>query len=100
MAPLGAKLALDVVGGYDGAPAAVQCEGCTKDNAQVRELSFLHSRDVTFAVFPGTAGGQTQARAALASLTLAYDTGTGALTAAGANGSVSVADSLATAPVQ
>ena len=36
---------------YDGAPAAGQCEGCTKDNAQVRELSYLHSRDVTFAVF-------------------------------------------------
>jgi predicted dithiol-disulfide oxidoreductase (DUF899 family) len=36
---------------YDGAPAAGQCEGCTKDNAQVRELSFLHSRNVTFAVF-------------------------------------------------
>ena len=36
---------------YDGAPAAGQCEGCTKDNAQVRELAFLHSRDVTFAVF-------------------------------------------------
>ena len=36
---------------YDGAPAARQCEGCTKDNAQVRELSYLHSRDVTFAVF-------------------------------------------------
>ncbi|HEY0387889.1 MAG TPA: DUF899 family protein [Gaiellales bacterium] len=36
---------------YAGAPAAAQCEGCTKDNAQVRELSYLHSRDVTFAVF-------------------------------------------------
>jgi predicted dithiol-disulfide oxidoreductase (DUF899 family) len=36
---------------YDGAPAAEQCEGCTKDNAQVCELSFLHSRGVTFAVF-------------------------------------------------
>jgi predicted dithiol-disulfide oxidoreductase (DUF899 family) len=36
---------------YDGAPAAEQCEGCTKDNAQVGELSYLHSRDVTFAVF-------------------------------------------------
>jgi predicted dithiol-disulfide oxidoreductase (DUF899 family) len=36
---------------YEGAPAAGQCEGCTKDNAQVRELSFLHSRDVTFVVF-------------------------------------------------
>ena len=36
---------------YGGAPAAGQCEGCTKDNAQVRELSYLHSRDVTFAVF-------------------------------------------------
>jgi predicted dithiol-disulfide oxidoreductase (DUF899 family) len=36
---------------YDGLPAAAQCEGCTKDNAQVGELSYLHSRDVTFAVF-------------------------------------------------
>jgi predicted dithiol-disulfide oxidoreductase (DUF899 family) len=36
---------------YAGAAAAGQCEGCAKDNAQVRELSFLHSRDVTFAVF-------------------------------------------------
>ena len=36
---------------YDGAPAAGQCEGCTKDSAQVRDLSFLHSRNVTFAVF-------------------------------------------------
>ena len=36
---------------YDGAPAAEQCEGCTKDSSQVRELSFLHSRNVTFAVF-------------------------------------------------
>jgi predicted dithiol-disulfide oxidoreductase (DUF899 family) len=36
---------------YDDASAAGQCEGCTKDNSQVRDLSFLHSRDVTFAVF-------------------------------------------------
>jgi predicted dithiol-disulfide oxidoreductase (DUF899 family) len=36
---------------YDGEPAARQCEGCTKDNGQVQELSFLHSRGVTFAVF-------------------------------------------------
>jgi predicted dithiol-disulfide oxidoreductase (DUF899 family) len=34
-----------------GAPAAEQCEGCTLYNGQVRELSFLHSRDVTYAVF-------------------------------------------------
>jgi predicted dithiol-disulfide oxidoreductase (DUF899 family) len=27
----------------------VQCEGCTLYNGQVRELSFLHSRDVTYA---------------------------------------------------
>jgi len=36
---------------YDAAPAADQCEGCTKDTMHVRELSYLHSRDVTFAVF-------------------------------------------------
>jgi predicted dithiol-disulfide oxidoreductase (DUF899 family) len=34
-----------------GRPAAEQCEGCTLYNGQVRELSFLHSRDVTYATF-------------------------------------------------
>jgi predicted dithiol-disulfide oxidoreductase (DUF899 family) len=34
-----------------GGSAAEQCEGCTLYTGQVRELSFLHSRDVTFAVF-------------------------------------------------
>jgi predicted dithiol-disulfide oxidoreductase (DUF899 family) len=32
-----------------GRPAADQCEGCTLYNGQVRELSYLHSRDVTYA---------------------------------------------------
>lgn len=36
---------------YDGRPAAEQCEGCTFFNGQVRELSPLHSRDVTYATF-------------------------------------------------
>jgi predicted dithiol-disulfide oxidoreductase (DUF899 family) len=36
---------------YPGKPAAEQCEGCTLYNGQVRELSYLHSRDVTFATF-------------------------------------------------
>ena len=35
---------------YDGASAAHQCEGCTKDISQVLELGYLHSRDVTFAL--------------------------------------------------
>ena len=34
-----------------GESAAKQCEGCTWVTSQVRELSYLHSRDVTFAVF-------------------------------------------------
>jgi predicted dithiol-disulfide oxidoreductase (DUF899 family) len=34
---------------HAGMPAAVQCEGCTLYNGQVRELSFLHSRDATYA---------------------------------------------------
>ena len=34
-----------------GRPAADQCEGCTVYTTQVRELSYLHSRDVTYAVF-------------------------------------------------
>jgi predicted dithiol-disulfide oxidoreductase (DUF899 family) len=34
---------------YAGKPAAEQCEGCTLYNGQVRELSFLHSRDATYA---------------------------------------------------
>ena len=33
-----------------GRPAPEQCEGCTLYTSQVRELSFMHSRDVTFAV--------------------------------------------------
>ena len=32
-----------------GAPAAEQCEGCTYYTTQVGELSYLHSRDVTYA---------------------------------------------------
>lgn len=36
---------------YPGQPAAEQCEGCTFYNGQVRELSYLHSRDVTYATF-------------------------------------------------
>ena len=34
---------------HAGRPAAEQCEGCTFYTSQVRELSFLHSRDVTYA---------------------------------------------------
>ncbi|HWH12935.1 MAG TPA: DUF899 family protein [Solirubrobacteraceae bacterium] len=34
---------------HTGRPAAEQCEGCTLYTAEVRELSFLHSRDVTYA---------------------------------------------------
>jgi predicted dithiol-disulfide oxidoreductase (DUF899 family) len=34
-----------------GRPAAEQCEGCTVYTAQVRELSYLHSRDATYATF-------------------------------------------------
>ena len=36
---------------HDGRPAAEQCEGCTWVTTQVAELSYLHSRDITFAVF-------------------------------------------------
>jgi predicted dithiol-disulfide oxidoreductase (DUF899 family) len=36
---------------WDGHPAAEQCEGCTWVTTQVAELSYLHSRDVTYAVF-------------------------------------------------
>jgi predicted dithiol-disulfide oxidoreductase (DUF899 family) len=36
---------------HTGSSAADQCEGCTFFTGQVLELSYLHSRDVTFAVF-------------------------------------------------
>jgi len=36
---------------HAGKPTAEQCEGCTWVTSQVRELSYIHSRDVTFAVF-------------------------------------------------
>jgi predicted dithiol-disulfide oxidoreductase (DUF899 family) len=35
---------------HHGHPAAEQCEGCTWCNGQVRELSYLHARDITYAV--------------------------------------------------
>lgn len=34
-----------------GQPAPEQCEGCSFYTSQVRELSFIHSRDVTYATF-------------------------------------------------
>ena len=34
---------------YPGKPAAQQCEGCTIFTSQVRELSYIHARDVTYA---------------------------------------------------
>ncbi|HVH82085.1 MAG TPA: DUF899 family protein [Stellaceae bacterium] len=36
---------------HAGRPAAEQCEGCTWYTSQVRELTYLHSRDVTYATF-------------------------------------------------
>jgi predicted dithiol-disulfide oxidoreductase (DUF899 family) len=35
---------------HDGHPAAEQCEGCTWNNTQVTERSYLYSRDITYAV--------------------------------------------------
>jgi predicted dithiol-disulfide oxidoreductase (DUF899 family) len=35
---------------HTGHPAPEQCEGCTCVTTQVAELSYLHSRDITFAV--------------------------------------------------
>jgi predicted dithiol-disulfide oxidoreductase (DUF899 family)/DNA-binding transcriptional ArsR family regulator len=35
----------------DGHPAAEQCDGCTWVTTQVSELSYLHSRGITYAVF-------------------------------------------------
>ena len=34
-----------------GQPAPEQCEGCTLYTTQVAELSYLHSRDITYATF-------------------------------------------------
>ena len=36
---------------HDGKPAKDQCEGCTFFTGHARELSYLHSRDVTYATF-------------------------------------------------
>lgn len=36
---------------HTGKPAAEQCEGCTFNSGQALELSYLHSRSVTYAVF-------------------------------------------------
>lgn len=36
---------------HPGQSASAQCEGCTWVTSHVRELSYIHSHDVTFAVF-------------------------------------------------
>lgn len=36
---------------FTGEPAEEQCEGCTFCNGQVRELSYLNARDITYATF-------------------------------------------------
>lgn len=36
---------------HAGRSAADQCEGCTSNSGHVLELAYLHSRDVTYAVF-------------------------------------------------
>lgn len=36
---------------HTGQPASGQCEGCTFFNSQVRELSYLHARNITYATF-------------------------------------------------
>lgn len=36
---------------HTGQPAAQQCEGCTFSTTHITELSYLHSRDVTYATF-------------------------------------------------
>ncbi|MDX1883821.1 DUF899 family protein [Mycolicibacterium sp. 120270] len=36
---------------HPGKPAPEQCEGCTWVTTQVQELCYLHSRDITYAVF-------------------------------------------------
>jgi predicted dithiol-disulfide oxidoreductase (DUF899 family) len=36
---------------WPGRPAGEQCEGCTWVMSHVGELAYLHSRDITFAVF-------------------------------------------------
>jgi predicted dithiol-disulfide oxidoreductase (DUF899 family) len=36
---------------YTGQPAPEQCEGCTFSTTHINELSYLHSRDVTYATF-------------------------------------------------
>ncbi|MBM7787806.1 DUF899 family protein [Tenggerimyces flavus] len=36
---------------HPGRPASEQCEGCTFNTSNVTELNYLHSRDVSYAVF-------------------------------------------------
>ena len=51
---------------WPGRPAAEQCEGCTWVMSHVGELSYLHSRDITFAVLcqgRNTASGPGDAQA-------------------------------------
>ncbi len=75
LGPYGPSTLLDVFEGrrqliayyfmwYPGRPAPEQCEGCTWCTTQVAELSYLHSRDITYAVF--CQGGPTTKASATA----------------------------------
>lgn len=49
---------------HAGKPAPEQCEGCTWVSSQVRELSYIHSRDATYATFcQGSYGESARYRA-------------------------------------
>ena len=49
-----------------GCPAPEQCEGCTFYTSQITQLAYLHSRDITYAIFcqgRNTASAATDAQA-------------------------------------
>ncbi len=45
---------------HPGRPAAEQCEGCTWNNSQVDELSYVHSRDITYRLMDLTLYGRQE----------------------------------------
>lgn len=47
---------------HTGRPAAEQCEGCTFNTSHITELAYLHSRDVSYAVFWTQRGGLALSR--------------------------------------
>jgi predicted dithiol-disulfide oxidoreductase (DUF899 family) len=64
---------------HTGHPAEEQCQGCSWCTGQVQEISYLHSRDITFAVFAQGPYAESRAYRDFMGWTMPWYSGVGSL---------------------